>query len=134
MKKYEDYTYRERRNALEDDEQYRTWIHKKLLAHLREGLSAQCFGIIDKTTMAEAIKNHPESFDLREIEHAIDEGQAMWEKLGHAQANGKNLGNSRTWYYNMSNRYGWSERSKQEIDSKQAVTVSVVSYKDTLTT
>jgi hypothetical protein len=134
MKKYEDYTYKERRQALKDDEKYRDWIHVRLLEHLREGLSIDCFGIIARQTMSEAIKNHPESFDVEEIELAIEQGKAMWEKLGHAQANGKNLGNSRTWYYNMSNRYGWSERSKQEIDAKQNVTVSVISYKDTPTT
>lgn len=133
MKKYEDYTYRERREALKDDENYRAWLNKRLLQHLREGFSVQSFGILDKTTMAEAIKNHPESFDMREIEGAIDEGMAMWERLGYAQANGKNLGNSRTWFYNMANRYGWSERSKVDVDAKQAVTVQVVSYADTPT-
>ena len=133
MKKYEDYTYKERRDALKDDEKYREWLHKRLLQHLREGLSAQCFGILDKTTMSEAIKKYPQSFDMREIESAVDEGQARWEQLGYAQANGKNLGNSRTWYYNMANRYGWSEKSKVDIDAKQAVTVQVVSYADAST-
>ena len=133
MKKYEDYSYRERRIALKESIEYREWIQKRLLEHLREGLSIECFGVLNKTTMGEAIKNYPESFDAGEIELAICAGQALWERLGYAQANGKNLGNSRTWYYNMSNRYGWSERSKVDIDAKQQVSVSIVNYGDTLT-
>lgn len=130
MKKYEQYTYKERREALKDDEQFRAWIHNKLLQHLREGFSFESLGILANSTMKEAIKNYPESFDLEEIENAMNEGQDMWERLGHAQSNGKNLGNSRTWFYNMANRYGWSERSKVDIDAKQQVQVQVISYAD----
>lgn len=133
MKKYESLTYKEKKEALKDDENYREWIKEKLLQHLREGFSIESFGILAASTLKECIKNHPETFDIVEIESAMNEGQANWERLGYAQANGKNLGNSRTWFYNMANRYGWSERSKVDVDAKQAVTVQVVSYADTPT-
>jgi hypothetical protein len=133
MKKYEDYTYKEKKEALKEDQKYREWIHSKLLQHLREGFSPESLGIVAASTLQEYIKKHPETFDLGEIETAMNEGRNMWERLGHAQSNGKNLGNSRTWFYNMANRYGWSERSKVDVDAKQAVTVQVISYADTPT-
>ena len=133
MKKYEDYTHKEKCIALKEDEKFRQWIHKKLLQHLREGFSFESLGIVASSVLKEYIKKYPEDFDMGEIEMAMNEGQDMWERLGHAQSNGKNLGNSRTWFYNMANRYGWTERSKVDVDAKQAVTVQVVSYADTPT-
>lgn len=126
--RYDEYDYKTRRKALEEDPAYRAWIMQKLCSHLREGFSVNCFGVIARKTLERCIKNHPNEFDLEEIESAIEEGQLAWEKLGRAQARGECLGNSRTWFYNMCNRYNWSEKSKVEAETKQAVCVQVVNY------
>ncbi len=56
------------------------------------------------------------------------EGRQAWEEIGHKQANGQCLGNSRTWFYNMANRYGWRDKIEVEAEHKGQVQVQVVSY------
>ena len=79
-------------------------------------------------TIKRYLEAYKEEFVQEELEDAMREGKQTWEDIGHKQATGNCLGNSRTWYYNMSNRYGWSDRQHVETEHKGAVSVNVISY------
>jgi hypothetical protein len=74
------------------------------------------------------LKTYPEEFIQEELDNSLREGKIYWEDIGSRQANGNCLGNSRTWFYNMANRYGWKERLDIEAEHKGTVNVNVVSY------
>ena len=57
-----------------------------------------------------------------------EEGKDYWETLGKRQSEGTCLGNSRSWYYNMSNRYGWRDKHDVQAEHKGSVNVNVISY------
>lgn len=103
-------------------------LFKKLLDHVAYGYSVDCFPAISEQTILEFIKAYPEEFVHEELQEAMRKGKLSWEDIGHKQATGACLGNSRTWYYNMSHRYGWSERQTIEAEHKGSVQVNVVSY------
>ena len=103
-------------------------VCKELKKHLAEGLSINCFTGCGGRLLQRLIKEFPEDFDLEDIDYAKDKGMNWWEKLGKSQASGENCGNSRTWFYNMSNRYGWSDKVDLKADIKGNVNVSVVNY------
>lgn len=101
---------------------------RALLLHLRDGYSMDCFGPMSEKSIFEATKNHPLDFKLEEIEIALRDAKTGWERIGRQQAIGTCVGNSRSWYYNMSNRYGWSDKQKVETSGSQALNVSIVNY------
>ena len=74
------------------------------------------------------MKKYPEEFPREEIELALVKGKEMWERIGLRQANGTCLGNSRSWFYNMANRYGWREKLDVEAEHKGEISVNVISY------
>ena len=78
--------------------------------------------------MEKYLEIYPEEFIWEDLEEAMRKGRQYWEHLGKRQADGTCLGNSRTWYYNMANRYGWAEKQQIETDNKHAIAVNVVSY------
>lgn len=121
-------TLKERNEKLERDQNERRKIFKELCAHVERGYSLDCFGEMSVFTIKKYLKTYPEEFCEEELEEAVRKGKGHWEEIGYRQANGACLGNSRTWYYNMVNRYGWHEKSQIETEHKGQVNVNVVSY------
>lgn len=119
---------KELQQKLASDSKTRREIFKKLCMHLSAGYSLDCFPDVSLPTIQEMQKSFPEDFPPEELEKALRLGKQGWEDIGRRQANGSCLGNSRTWYYNMSNRYGWRERHDVEAEHKGQVAVNVVSY------
>lgn len=103
-------------------------VFKKLLSHLRQGYSIDSFEMLAPQAIQEYIKEFPDEFIASEIERATRAGKNEWESIGKRQATGDCLGNSRSWYYNMANRYGWREKVDIEADHKGSVSINVVSY------
>jgi len=116
-----------RKRALSSPEE-RKKIFKELLKHVSQGFSLDCFGMLSLETIEEWLKSFPNEFVREKLVEAQREGKTYWENIGHKQARGECLGNSRTWYYNMSNRYGWSERQEVKQDVKGAMQVNIVNY------
>ena len=106
----------------------RTKVFKKLKEHLLQGSSLDCFGPMSEETIYESMKTYPQEWPIREFEQTVRKAKDNWERIGRRQAEGTCLGNSRSWYYNMSNRYGWSDKSKIETTGSQSLTVSIVDY------
>ncbi len=113
---------------LRQDPTARAKVFEDLLGHLRRGYSVDCFAALSKQAIEELLKTCPEEFVEEDLAQAHREGKANWEELGYRQAAGSCLGNSRTWYYNMSNRYGWREKSEVEAKHSGGVQVEIVSY------
>jgi hypothetical protein len=106
----------------------RLWLAKKLLRHLEDGYSMDCFYFVSRAYLRSLFEQFPEDFPAEDIERARLKGQLMWEDIGKRQSEGTCLGNSRSWYYNMSNRFGWTDKQKIDHDIQGKVSVSVVSY------
>jgi hypothetical protein len=119
---------KERIEKLEHDKNERSKIFKELCAHLREGLSLESFAPIGPDSVRKYLQIYKEEFIQEEFEQALRAGRDCWEKIGKRQANGECLGNSRTWFYNMANRFGWREKLEVEAEHKGQVNVSIVSY------
>lgn len=117
-----------RAEEIAKDAELRKRIFKRLCKHLEAGYSMNCFDELCKRSVEKYLTLYPEEFIQEELDEAIRKGMCYWETLGRRQADGTCLGNSRTWYYNMSNRYGWSEKQQIETDNKHSVSVNVVSY------
>jgi hypothetical protein len=118
----------ERVVKMESDKRERRKIFKELCDHLRRGYSMDCFGPLSDTSIRSYINLYPEEFNKRELEEALREAKQSWEDIGRKQSNGSCMGNSRSWYYNMANRYGWRERLEVEAEHKGSIAVQVVSY------
>ena len=121
-------THKERVSKLEEDKNERRRVFDKLLIHLRKGYSLESFAELSPNSVRKYINLFKEEFVQEELEEAMRQGRLAWEEIGHKQATGACLGNSRTWYYNMSNRYGWRDKIDVEAEHKGQVAVSVVSY------
>lgn len=121
-------TVKERLEKLERDKNERRKIFKELCDHVSEGLSIESFAGLSDRHFYRLAKMYPDDFDEEELYMAKQRGRDYWERIGQRQANGSCLGNSRTWYYNMANRYGWREKLEVEAEHKGSVNVNVVSY------
>jgi hypothetical protein len=121
-------THKEKIMKLEADKNYRRSIFKDLCAHVARGYSLDCFPSLSIVSIRLYLKTYPEEFIQEELDNSLREGKIYWEDIGSRQANGNCLGNSRTWFYNMANRYGWKERLDIEAEHKGTVNVNVVSY------
>ena len=119
---------RERKVKLANDPVYRRAVFKDLLRHLETGYSIDCFPEISDTAIKEYLILYPEEFVEEDLINSLRTGKQYWEGIGNRQANGSCLGNSRSWYYNMANRYGWRERIDIEAEHKGKVEVSIVNY------
>jgi hypothetical protein len=119
---------KEKMERIEQDEKYRCQIFSDLCAHLRKGYSLECFVGLPVRTLFNYLKAYPQEFIPEELELARQEGRVYWETIGHRQAAGDCLGNSRTWQYNMINRYGWRDKIEVEAEHKGTVQVNVISY------
>lgn len=125
-------TNKELKERLDSNDAYRNQVLQRLLQHLNDGYSVESFPDLSPDQVELAIDNPlwPD-WTQEALNQAKRVGMAMWERLGHAQASGKNLGNSRTWFYNMSHRYGWREKYEAAVEHKGAVAVNIVQYTPT---
>lgn len=121
-------TFKERMSKLHACKSTREKTFKDLIAHIKRGYSLDCFGPISQATIENFCKTYPEEFCEEELVEAMRGAKEHWEDIGHKQATGSCLGNSRSWYYNMVNRYGWHEKAQVATEHKGAVSVNVVSY------
>lgn len=119
---------RERAVKLREDANYRRIIFKELIEHLLRCRSIDCFYAISEETIYEFCNKYPSEFKLDEIIEAKRQAKEAWEKIGHDQSTGLCLGNSRSWYYNMSNRYGWSDKVDVKAKTEGSVSVNIVNY------
>lgn len=119
---------KEKRELLTSSKVERAKTFKELLAHLRAGFSLDCFPALSDVSIRTYLKTYPEEFVEEEFVQALRDGKLMWEGIGHRQAQGTCLGNSRSWYYNMANRYGWREKVDLQAEHSGTVNVNVVSY------
>lgn len=121
-------TPRERGEMIAGDKNERRKIFKELCDHLKRGYSLDCFVPLSDFSIRKYLKLYPEEFCEEELQETLREGKVNWETIGMRQADGSCLGNSRSWYYNMANRYGWREKIDIEAEHKGQVSVNVVSY------
>lgn len=121
-------SYKERKEKLESDAGERRKLFKQLQDHVAQGLSVESFPEVTKNTLKSYFERYPNEFCMEELELSLLKGRVAWEEIGYRQANGQCLGNSRTWYYNMMNRYGWTEKAQVETEHKGSVNVNIVSY------
>jgi hypothetical protein len=119
---------KERIAKLDVDKNERRKLFKALCDHLSEGLSIESFSEVTDHTIYRYLKQFPEEFDKDELDIAKKKGRVWWESIGKAQSSGNCIGNSRSWYYNMANRYGWREKLDIEAEHKGSINVNVVSY------
>lgn len=118
----------ESKRLFEASSEERRKIFRALCLHVRAGYSVDCFSKMSEQRVFDCLKLYKEEFILEEFEQAMREGKQGWEQIGRRQANGECLGNSRSWFYNMAQRYKWSDRVQVESDNKHAVSVNIVSY------
>jgi hypothetical protein len=128
MKSYNKISASERYTLMASDAGYRRHLFLGLLKHIRKGRSLDCYGPIGEKTIGECLKNYPLEFVQGELDEALRDAKEWWEELGARQADGSCLGNSRSWYYNMSHRYKWSDRIDIRAEHSGAVAVSIVNY------
>ncbi len=121
-------TYKERIEKLESDSAERRRIFNLLCQHLSEGYSMESFSELSVNSIKRYINLFKEEFNEEELEEARRKGRDSWERIGRKQANGECLGNSRSWYYNMANRYGWREKIDIEAEHKGQLAINIVSY------
>lgn len=119
---------KERIEKLEADKNERRKIFKELCEHVGKGMSLDSFAPLSANSIRKYLKEYPEEFCQEELDNAMRQGRDWWENVGRRQANGECLGNSRTWFYNMANRFGWREKLEVEAEHKGGINVNVISY------
>ena len=118
----------ERRALLATDAGERKKIFKELCLHISAGYSLDCFPPLSEIKIVEFMKTYPLEFVAEDLADAMRSGKEGWEEIGRRQADGNCLGNSRSWYYNMCNRYNWHEKAQIDTKHEGQVTVNVVNY------
>ena len=118
----------EKRKKFAEEAGYRREMFLLLLKHLEKGYSLDCFEFASDDSIRKYLKTYNEEWVEEELDEARRKGKITWEGIGFRQANGECLGNSRSWYYNMANRYGWREKLDIEQEHKGQVSVNIVSY------
>lgn len=119
---------KERIEKLEADATERRKIFKELCEHISGGFSLESFAPLGTDSIRKYLKVFKEEFVQEELDNAMRSGRSYWEDIGKRQANGECLGNSRTWFYNMANRFGWREKLEVEAEHKGQIAINVVSY------
>ncbi len=113
---------------LETNCELRKELFSDLLRHLRAGYSIDCFGALSEQSIRMMLKTYQDDWIEGELIEAMRDAKQGWEQLGRHQADGSCVGNSRSWVYNMINRYDWTDKTKVETTGTQAVNVNIVSY------
>lgn len=121
-------TIEEQEKKFLKDPKYRKEIFKALLEHIERGYSIDCFSELSDSAIEEALQKFPKEFVRGELVKSQRRAKEMWEDIGARQSNGNCMGNSRAWYYNMVNRYGWHEKSEVKATHDGQVNVSIVNY------
>lgn len=121
-------TLSERKAKLEADKTERRKVFNELLRHIQAGYSLESFDLLSPNTVRGYFVKYPEEFVQEEYDASLRKGRGFWEDIGKRQANGQCLGNSRTWFLNMANRFGWREKIEVEAEHKGSLNVNVVSY------
>lgn len=124
---------KERRSQLQLDPVYRRKLFERLLQHLAAGYSLDCFPELSEQTIGQLLKDYPSEWCEEELSDTLRHGKLYWEGVGRRQSEGTCLGNSRSWYYNMANRYGWRDKLDLNAEHKGQVEVSIVNYASTKT-
>lgn len=119
---------KERRIKIEADKIERRKVFAELCKHVEDGYSMDCFSALSITSIKEFLERFPNEFIEEELQNSVRKAKTYWEDLGKRQARGDCLGNSRSWYYNMVNRYGWREKVEIEAEHKGQLSINVVSY------
>jgi len=110
-------------------EKFKTTIQRKnlldaYLNHVKTGYSDKSFIVCDMDTFNSYCKKYPNDFPTDIVEQARRERLLYWEKLGIEGTEGKIKNyNSRSWEFNMKNRFKWSE--KIEVENKGSVVTSI---------
>ena len=110
-------------------EKFKTQIQrKKLLAeyltHISSGYSDKSFPVCDMDTFMLYCEKYPNDFPTDIIEQGRRERLLFWERIGIEGTTGKIQGyNSRSWEFNMKNRFRWSE--KIELESRGNILTSI---------
>ncbi len=115
----------------EGDKDARIELCRQLCSHLADGYSIECFSEVSTKRLARLMDTYEGEFPAETIDKARNVGRYGWELIGKRQADGRCLGNSRTWFYNMSNRYGWRDKVDTISESKGSLSVNVVNYSST---
>lgn len=118
----------EKGRKFEEDKTYRREVFVNLLKHLEKGYSLDCFEECSDDSIRKYLKLYKDEWSQEELSQAQRKGKGLWEDIGFRQANGQCIGNSRSWFYNMANRYGWREKLDIEQEHKGQVSVNIVSY------
>lgn len=122
---------KETKSKLEASAEFRKRVFKDLLIHIRSGKSLDCFGPLSEVSIREYLKTYPKEFCGEQLDEARRQAKDGWEAIGRKQADGTCMGNSRSWYYNMANRYGWAEKQEVKQEHSGGVSVNIVSYAST---
>ena len=110
-------------------EKFKTQIQRKKLLdeyirHISCGYSDKSFTLCDMDTFIHYCNKYPNDFPTDIIERAKRERLFFWERIGIEGTTGKIPGyNSRSWEFNMKNRFRWSE--KIELESRGNVVTSI---------
>ena len=128
MKKKEPASKAERARIFASDASARRRSFDRLMRHIRQGYSIRSWGEYSEKVVKTFLDTYPEEWDSEELERAQREGMCYWEGLGRAQSDGTCMGNSKSWIYNMVNRFGWTDRSEVKQESSGGIEVRVVNY------
>ncbi len=121
-------TQKEREGKIAQDQSERKKIFQELLRHISSGYSMDCFPRLSQHNIKAFLERYPEDFIQEDLDVALRNSKMYWEGIGRRQADGSCLGNSRSWYYNMANRFGWRDKLEIEAEHKGQVSVNIVNY------
>jgi len=118
----------ERGRMIAESPELRKKIFERLLEHVRNGYSLSCFDELSEVSVRKYLKTYYEEFIEEDLDEAMRTGMQRWESIGKRQAEGSCLGNSRSWFYNMANRFGWREKVDIKAEHDGNMNVNVISY------
>lgn len=116
-------------------EKFKTQIQRKKLLteylnHICCGYSDKSFTLCDMDTFLVYCKKYPNDFPTDMIERGRRERLFFWERIGIEGTTGKIQGyNSRSWEFNMKNRFKWSEKIEVESTGNIVTSISFVERK-----
>ena len=128
MSKGKKLTPQEVRNKMKSDKTLRRSLFADLCRHVERGYSLSCFPSLSDESIRTFIEAYPDEFNAEVLAQSLRTGQQNWEDIGYAQSKGTCLGNSRSWFLNMVNRYKWHDKVEVSAEHKGTVNVNVVNY------
>lgn len=112
-------------------------VFKKLLKHISDGYSKDCFPDCDWDTVEKYAEAFPLDFPPDQIKLAVRAAKRKWEAMGMNGANGKIKGfNAKAWEFNMKNRFDWREKTDNIVKNPDGTnmqrTILILPAKDEL--